>query len=72
MTPFTTSPEAPREIGDDEMRTRSARLAPQRSGRLPLEPALSARLAKINELPPDPPQHLLPNTATYLEGLATL
>jgi hypothetical protein len=38
--------------------------------RLPLEPVLAARLAKINELPPDPPQHLLPHTATYLAGLA--
>jgi hypothetical protein len=37
---------------------------------LPLEPGLAARLAKINELPPDPPQHLLPHTATYLADLA--
>jgi hypothetical protein len=37
---------------------------------LPLEPALAERLAKLNELPPDPPQHLLPWTATYLAGLA--
>jgi hypothetical protein len=38
--------------------------------RLPLERVLAARLAKINELPPDPPQHLLPHTATYLAALA--
>jgi hypothetical protein len=40
--------------------------------RLPLEPVLAARLAKINELPPDPPQTLLPWTARYLEGLKNL
>jgi hypothetical protein len=37
---------------------------------LPLEPGLAERLANINEVPPDPPQHLLPWTATYLAGLA--
>jgi hypothetical protein len=40
--------------------------------RLPLEPGLAVRLAKINELPPDPPQHLLPHTATYLASLAAV
>lgn len=38
-------------------------------GRLPLEPGLAARLAKINELPPDPPQTRLPWMAKYLAGL---
>jgi hypothetical protein len=38
--------------------------------RLPLEPKLAARLAQINELPPNPPQTLVPWTAGYLEGLA--
>jgi hypothetical protein len=51
----------------DEAKRRAMSLA---LARLPLEPALAERLAKINELPPDPPQHLLPHTATYLAGLA--
>jgi hypothetical protein len=38
--------------------------------RLPLEPKYAERLARINELPPDPPQSLLPWTASYLAGLA--
>jgi hypothetical protein len=38
--------------------------------RLPLEPKSAERIARINELPPDPPQYLLPHTGTYLAGLA--
>jgi hypothetical protein len=41
-------------------------------GRLPLEPKYAERLAKINELPPDPPQNLVPWCADYLAGLAEL
>jgi hypothetical protein len=37
-----------------------------------LEPKSGERLARINELPPDPPQTLLPWTATYLAGLAAV
>jgi hypothetical protein len=40
-------------------------------GRLPLEPRLAERLARINELPPDP-QNLVPWTASYLAGLAAV
>jgi hypothetical protein len=53
----------------DEAKRRTVSLA---LARLPLEPGLAARLAKINELPPDPPQHLLPQTETYLAGLAAV
>jgi hypothetical protein len=38
--------------------------------RLPLEPKFAERIARLNELPPAPPQHLLPHTATYLAGIA--
>jgi hypothetical protein len=51
----------------DEAKRRAMSLA---LARLPLEPGLAARLAKINELPPHPPQHLLPHTATYQAGVA--
>jgi hypothetical protein len=37
-----------------------------------LEPKSGERLARINELPPDPPQTLLPRMATYLAGLAAV
>jgi hypothetical protein len=37
-----------------------------------LEPKSAERLARLNELPPDPPQTLLPWTATYLAGLAAV
>jgi nuclear transport factor 2 (NTF2) superfamily protein len=41
-------------------------------GRLPLEPKYAERLARLNELPPDPPQNLVPWTASYLAGLANV
>jgi hypothetical protein len=40
--------------------------------RLPVEPRYRERLARLNELPPDPPQYLLPHTGTYLAGLANV
>jgi hypothetical protein len=40
--------------------------------RLPLEPKYAERLARINELPPDPPQNLVPWAASYLAGLAAV
>jgi hypothetical protein len=40
--------------------------------RLPLEPKYAERLARINELPPDPPQNLVRWTASYLAGLAAV
>jgi hypothetical protein len=40
--------------------------------RLPLEPKYAERLARINELPPDPPQNRVRWTASYLAGLAAL
>jgi hypothetical protein len=39
---------------------------------LPLEPKFAERIARLNELPSDPPQYLLPHTATYLAGLAAV
>jgi hypothetical protein len=38
--------------------------------RLPLEAKYAKHLARINELPPDPPQNLLTFTAAYLAGIA--
>jgi hypothetical protein len=40
--------------------------------RLPVEPRYRERLARLNELPPNPPQNLVPWTATYLAGLAAV
>jgi hypothetical protein len=40
--------------------------------RLPLEPKYAERLARINELPPDPPQNRVRWTASYLAGLAAV
>jgi hypothetical protein len=40
--------------------------------RLPLEPKYAERLARINELPPDPQQNLVPWAASYLAGLAAV
>jgi hypothetical protein len=40
--------------------------------RLPLEPKYAKHLAWTNELPPDPPQHLMPFTGAYLAGLQAL
>jgi len=40
--------------------------------RLPLEPKSAERIARINELLPDPPQNLVPWTASYLAGLAAV
>jgi hypothetical protein len=37
---------------------------------LPPEPRFAERIARLNELPPNPPQTLVPWTAGYLEGLA--
>jgi hypothetical protein len=37
---------------------------------LPVELKVAARLARLNELPPDPPQNLMPWTAAYLAGIA--
>jgi hypothetical protein len=40
--------------------------------RLPLEPKVAARLARLNELPPEPPQNLLTFTADYLASIANV
>jgi hypothetical protein len=40
--------------------------------RLPLEPKYAERLARINELPPDPPQNRVRWTGSYLAGLAAV
>jgi hypothetical protein len=40
--------------------------------RLPVEPRYRERLARLNELPPDPAQYLLPHTGTYLADLANV
>jgi hypothetical protein len=40
--------------------------------RLPLEPKYAERLARINELSPDPPQNLVRWAASYLAGLAAV
>jgi hypothetical protein len=55
----------PSSLEDAKRRAISLALA-----RLSLEPKSAERLARINELPPDTPQTLLPWTATYLAGLA--
>jgi hypothetical protein len=53
----------------DDAKRRAISLA---VGRLPLEPKSAERLARLNELPPDPSQHLVSWMATYLAGLAEL
>jgi hypothetical protein len=58
---------APRPLDQAKRHAISLALA-----RLPLEPKHAARLARQNELPPDPPQHLLPCTGSYLAGSEAL